>query len=113
MTGRSSSEARRNLQFLSLEEKQNVHYGVHIYKLMNGQAPVNQTKIINLHKPTSQRIVDKGILKPPAHKTQQFEMTTLYKAIDAWNKIPKEIKLSKTTTDFKNKLQNDACKKTH
>ena len=113
MTGKSSTEARRNLQFLSLEEKRNVHYGVYIYKLMNELAPENQTRILNEHKAKSQRIAEKGILKPPAHKTQQFEMTTLYKGIDEWNKIPREIKFSKTMTEFKNRLQKDACKKTH
>lgn len=77
---------------------------------MNELAPEYQTQILNEHKPKSKRIAEKGILKPPAHKTQQFEMTTLYKGIDEWNKIPREIKSSKTMTEFKNKLQKDACK---
>ena len=113
MTGKPSAEARSSLNFLSLEEKRNVHYGVYVYKLLNGLAPENQTNILNQHRATSRRIAEQGKMKPPLHKTQQFEMSTLYKGINVWNSIPQEIKKSKTMEDFKNKLQNHACKTTH
>ena len=113
MTGRSSDEARSNLNFLTLEEKRNIHYGTYVYKMMNGLAPENQTRILNQHKPTSQRITEQGILKPPMHKTKQFEMSTLYKGIQVWNNISPGIKASKTLTEFKNQLQKDACMTTH
>ena len=113
MTGRSSDEARSNLNFLTLEEKRNIHYGTYVYKMMNGLAPENQTRILNQHKPTSQRITEQGILKPPMHKTKQFEMSTLYKGIQVWNNISPGIKASKTLTVFKNQLQKDACMTTH
>ena len=98
MTGKPSTEARSN-----------IHYGVYIYKLHNELGPENQTKILNQHKPKSQRIAEQGILKPPLHKTKQFEMSTIYKGIHVWNKISPGIKTSKTITEFKNKLQKDAC----
>ena len=113
MTGKSSTEARNNLNFLSLEEKRNVHYGVYTYKLLNGLAPENQTKILDQHRATSKRIAEQGLLKPPLHKTQQFEMSTLYKGIDVWNRIPQEIKAIKTVSEFKTKLQKHTCKTTH
>ena len=56
----------------------------------------NQTKILDQHRAKSRRIAEQGLLKPPLHKTQQFEMSTLYKGIDEWNRIPNEIKASKT-----------------
>ena len=80
---------------------------------MNGLGPENQTKILHQHKATSKRIAEQGILKPPVHKTQQFEMTTIYKGIEEWNKISPVIKASKTITDFKNQLQKESCKTTH
>ena len=113
MTGKSSSEARQNLHFLTLEEKRNVHYGVYVYKLLNGLAPENQTRILNQHKSTSIRIREQGILKPPIHKTQQYQMSTLYKGIQVWNTIPPDIKANKTLETFKNQLQKDYCMTTH
>ena len=110
MTGKQSEEARKSLNFLTLEEKRNVHYGTYGYKLSNGLAPSNQTMIFNEHKSTSKRLAEKGIMKPPAHKTQQFETSTLYKTIENWNKIPSEIKQCKTVNTFKTNLQSWKCK---
>ena len=110
MTGKQSEEARKSLNFLTLEEKRNVHYSTYGYKLSNGLAPSNQTMIFNEHKSTSKRLAEKGIMKPPAHKTQQFETSTLYKTIENWNKIPSEIKQCKTVNTFKTNLQSWKCK---
>ena len=110
MTGKTSSEeARNSLKFLTLEEKRNIHYGVFGYKLTNGLAPANQTAIFNKHQATSQRIEEKGIMKPPIHRTQLFEMSTIYKTIKEWNRIPVESKTCKTATEFKTKLQHSKC----
>ena len=113
MTGKSSSEARQNLHFLTLEEKRNVHYGVYVYKSLNGLGPENQTRILNQYISTSIRIREQGILKPPIHKTQQYQMSTLYKGIQFWNTIPPDIKANKTLVTFKNQLQKDYCMTTH
>ena len=109
MSGKPSAEARNNLKFLTLEEKRNVHYGVYAYKLMNGLAPANQTAIFSEHLASSERIKGRGQMKPPIHKTQQFEMSTIYKTIKEWNRIPMEMKTCKTVTEFKSKLQNSKC----
>ena len=110
MTGKTSSEeARNSLRFLTLEEKRNIHYGVFAYKLGNGLAPENQTGIFNKHQATSQRLEERGQMKPPLHKTQQFEMSTMYKTINEWNRIPAESKACKTVDEFKTKLQNRNC----
>ena len=84
--------------------------GVYTYKL---HIQENQTKILDQHRATSKRIAEQGLLKPPLHKTQQFEMSTLYKGIDVWNRIPQEIKAIKTVSEFKTKLQKHTCKTTH
>ena len=42
MTGKSSDDARTSLNFLTLEEKRNIHYGTYGYKLSYGLAPTNQ-----------------------------------------------------------------------
>ena len=110
MTGKTSSEEARNgLKFLTLEEKRNIHYGVYAYKLTNGLAPTTQTAIFKKHQATSQRIEERGLMKPPIHRTQQFEMSTIYKTIKEWNRIPAELKTCKTATEFKTKLQNSKC----
>ena len=112
ITGKSSAtEARKSLNFLDLEEKRKVHYGVYGYKLANGLAPTNQTAKFNQLKPNSRRLQESGIMKPPIHKTQQYEMSTLYKTIETWNQIPAEIKTSKNLPIFKGKLQSNSCKK--
>ena len=110
MTGKTSSEeARNSLRFLTLEEKRNIHYGVYAYKLTNGLAPTTQTAIFKKHQATSQRIEERGLMKPPIHRTQQFEMSTIYKTIKEWNRIPAELKTCKTASEFKTKLQNSKC----
>ena len=88
MTGKSpSTEARNNLNFHVVRRKKKPPLWS---MLLNGLAPENQTKILDQHRATSRRIAEQGLLKPPLHKTQQFEMSTLYKGIDEWNRIPNE-----------------------
>ena len=111
MTGKTSEEARTNLKFLTLEEKRNIHYGTYGYKLKNGLAPTNQTTLFNQHSATSSRLRSMGKMKPPLHKTQQFEKSTIYKTITMWNNIPAEIRNYKSMDTFKTKLQNWKCKK--
>ena len=114
MTGKTSStEARTSLKFLTLEEKRNIHYGVYGFKIANGLAPTNQTTEFAKYKATSKRLEEQGIMKPPKHKTQQFEMSTLYKTINVWNKIPADIKACETVQGFKTKLQNQTCTTNH
>ena len=110
MTGKTSEEARKSLNFLTLEEKRDIHYGTYGYKLSNGLAPSNQTMIFNQHRATSKRLEELGRMKPPQHKTQQFENSTIYKTINTWNTIPAEMKKYKNVETFKNKLQNWKCK---
>ena len=110
MTGKTSSEeARSSLKFLTLEEKRKIHYGVYGYKLTSGLAPRNQTVEFNKHKASSERLKEQNKMKPPAHKTQQFKESTLYKTISSWNEIPSDIKSSGTMNEFKMKLQNNFC----
>ena len=110
MTGKTSEEARRSLNFLTLEEKRNIHYGTYGYKLANGKAPTNQCNLFDQHRPSSKRLEDQGKMKPPQHKTEQFKMSTTYKTINGWNAIPKDIKHHKTMETFKRNLQNWTCK---
>ena len=110
MTGKQSEEARKSLNFLTLEEKRNVHYGTYGYKLSNGLASTSQTLIFNEHKATSKRLAEQGIMKPPVHKSKQFETSTLYKTIENWNKIPSEIKHCKTADMFRMNFQSWKCK---
>ena len=114
ITGKeSATEARESLKFMTLEEKRNIHYGVNGYKLTNGLATTNQTTEFSKHKATSKRLQQKGLMKPPVHRTQQFEMTTMYKTIIEWNKIPTKIKACESLPTFKTKLQNMSCTKKH
>ena len=107
MTGKTSStDARNSLNFLTLEEKRKIHYGVYGYKLANGLAPEKQTAEFNKHSATSKRLGERGTMKPPLHKTHQFKMSTLYQTINEWNEIPAKIKDAGSMTGFKNKLQN-------
>jgi hypothetical protein len=78
--------------------------------LSNGLATTIQTQIFNEHRASSRRLAEQGIMKPPVHKSKQFEKTTLYKTIEIWNKIPLEIKQCKTVDTFKTNLQSWKCK---
>ena len=110
MTGKTSSkEARSSLQFLTLEEKRNIHYGVYGYKLTNGLAPMNQTVEFNKHKASSGRLKEQNKMKPPIHRSQKFKASTIYRTITSWNEISADIKNSKTMLEFKTKLQNSFC----
>lgn len=107
MTGKASStEARNSLNFLTLEEKRKIHYGVYGYKLTHGIATDKQTAEFKKYCATSKRLREKGTMKPPKHNTQQFKMSTLYKTITEWNEIPPMIKDAVSMESFKNKLQN-------
>ena len=109
MTGKSSEEARRDLHFLTLEDKRSIHYGTHGYKLANGKAPSNLTKMFDDHRPRSRRLQDLGVMKPPIHKTEQYKMSTIYKTIACWNSIPAIVKNKTTTDSFKSNLQKWKC----
>ena len=101
----SATEALKTLNYLTLEEKRNIHEAVFTKKILSGKMPRNITEEYTKLKPRSNnRSVERGTLNIPVHNSTKFENSVLFRTVKAWNATSIEIRPEETHI-FKHKLQ--------
>ena len=101
----SATSILRQLKFLNLHQKRQVHEAVFIQKALDNKLPQNITENYMKQLPTSNtRFSTHRKLILPKHKTTKFQNSPLYRTIKIWNNIPTNIPTDKTHI-FKNTYQ--------
>ena len=101
----SATNILRQLKFLNLHQKRQVHEAVFIQKAFENKLPQNITDNYMKQLPTSNtRFSTARKLILPKHKTSKFQNSPLYRTIKIWNNIPTNIPTDKTHI-FKNTYQ--------
>ena len=85
----SATASLRQLNFLNLQQRRNVHETVFAHKalLHENTEPINQQYRNYLSKANT-RQADQKKLSIPKHKTTLFEKSPIYRTILSWNKCP-------------------------
>ena len=109
----SASEIRKELKFLNLHEKRQVHEAVFINKALLHKQSANITEQYQQYIPTTNtRYAQAGKLTVPKHNTTKFENSPLYRTIRTWNNIPTNIPKQNPQT-FKLQYQTHLIHQTH
>ena len=101
----SATDSLNTLNFLPLKDKRKVHEAVYVHKAMQGKLPLdicNHYK--NQQSKKNLRSSSNLTLNIPAHKTQLYQHSPLFRTIKTWNSTPVELRTLQTDT-FKKKYQ--------
>ena len=102
----SATQALQTLNYLTLQEKRNIHEATFAHKALDGKMPRNITADYKKLQPqTTNRAAENGTLNIPLHRTSKFQNSVLYRTVKAWNSTSPEIRKEKTHI-FKRKLQS-------
>ena len=102
----SATEALETLKFLPLKQKRQVHEAVYVHKAMNGKLPTEiSNKYRNQLSKQNLRSSSQQTLNIPAHKTQKYQQSPLFRTIKAWNTTTIESRSVLETNTFKKKYQ--------
>ena len=99
-----------SLGLLPLEEKRQLRSLVLFHKLVNGEGPKALVNMLNenFRNPCNSDIRTRnsgsGQYFIPAFNTNHIKKSFFVQMIKIWNHLPEEIRLSETTSIFKNKL---------
>ena len=102
----SATAALKSAKLLPLVEKRKIHEAVFIHKGLQHKLPLSVCNQYAQHKISSNsRASERKILAIPAHKSEKFKASPLYRTITIWNNIPQGIKQIENTDTFKRNLQ--------
>ena len=108
------TESFEKLQFLNLKQRRNVHEVVFAHKSLLDNHPHPICQMFLEQCPTSNtRSSTMANLNYPPHKTQKFEKSPFYRAINSWNDIPTNISTNNSTKNFKKEYQRHLIKTTY
>ena len=85
----SATNSLRELNFLNLEQRREVHATVFVHKALLHQNTENiNNQYQNCMSTANTRYAEQRKLTVPKHKTTKFEKSPLYRTIKAWNNSP-------------------------
>ena len=88
----STTGILKELNFLNLKQKRQVHEAVFIKKALMNKLSHNITYKYLEHLPNEKtRQAEQGKLNLPKHRTTKYEKSPLYRTIKTWNNIPESI----------------------
>ena len=106
----SAKEILKEMKFLNLVEKRQVHEAVFITKSLLNKTSQNITnEYLNYLSIEKTRQATNGKLKIPKHNKSIFKRSPLYRTIKVWNDIPNTISRGNPKT-FKTNYQNHLIK---
>ena len=109
----SATEAFKQLKFLNLTQRRQVHEVVFTSKALNNMLPDNINKVYGNQQPTScTRASHSGKLNLPKHKTAKYQQSLLYRTINTWNALPSTLNHT-TTQQLKTQYQRMLINNTH
>ena len=101
----SATPILKELRFLNLQQKRQVHEAVFIHKsLLNQQSENINERYKNQQPFSNTRFAAAGKLILPKHRTSKFQNSPFYRTIKTWNNIPAQIPIEKPNI-FKNHYQ--------
>ena len=109
----SATPILKELRFLNLQQKRQVHEAVFIHKSLLNQQSENINERYKIQQPHSNtRFTAAGKLILPKHRTSKFQNSPLYRTIKTWNNIPAHIPTEKPNI-FKNHYQKHLINTIH
>ena len=112
----SAKPLLKELGWLNLEKKRQLHAEVLLHKIQKGNAPTALEEMLNEYKRSINTNTRQGRcegLTYPGYRTNIMTNSYFISTIKTWNKLPIEIRETKTSNNFKSKLnakyQKDAA----
>ena len=104
----SATEALNELNWIPLSQRRRIHQGVLVHKALHHRSSHHVISTFSNLLPQHQhstRQKDQNKLNSQQHRTRLFEKSTIFKSVQVWNAIPKDIRSTESTKLFKDKLQ--------
>ena len=105
----SATSALRDLHWIPLSRRREIHQSVFIHKALRNQSSHHAVKSVSSLLPQhshSTRHKYNRKFNSQQHSSALSERSTIYKATHAWNSIPSDLRDIESTKTFKTKLQN-------
>ena len=111
----SAKQILREMKFLNLQQKRQVHEAVFIKKALMNKSSQNLTdKYLEYIPNEKTRQAIEGKLNLPKHRTTKYEKCPLYRTVKTWNSIPPHIIENNQPNTLKKKYQKYLIeKRTH
>ena len=102
----SAKPLLKELGWMNLEDKRNLHGQVMLHKIKNGKAPKSLQEMLQRYERPQENDTRQGRSSYfiPTYRTNSMASSFYISTIKQWNKVPPEIRETKETLNFKSKL---------